>query len=99
MIVLLQPQFSSYALPANLAAAALVPPVTLVGTAAVPLVPLAPALAAIPIAVAGTFAAGVAGIARYFAGLPGAALPWPEGAFGAATMGCSPGCPWRASGS
>ena len=86
VIVLLQPQFSSYALPANLAAAVLVAPVTLVGTAAVPLVLLAPALAAIPIGVAGTFAAGVAGIARYFAALPGAALPWPEGAFGAATM-------------
>jgi len=86
VIVLLQPQFSSYALPANLAAAVLVAPVTLLGTAAVPLVPLAPALAALPVAVAGTFAAGVAGIARYFAALPGAALPWPEGAFDAATM-------------
>ncbi len=86
VIVLLQPQFSSYALPANLAAAALVPPVTLVGTAAVPLVPLAPALAAVPLAVAGAFASGVAGIARCFAALPGAALPWPEGAFGLTTM-------------
>lgn len=86
VIVLLQPQFSSYALPANLAAAALVAPVTLLGTAAVPLVPLVPALAALPIALAGTIAAGVAGIARYFAAMPGAVLPWPEGAFGTATM-------------
>lgn len=86
VIVLLQPQFSSYALPANLAAAALVPPVTLAGTAAVPLVPVLPDLAALPITTAGIFAAGVAGIARYFAGLPGAALPWPEGAFGSGTM-------------
>ncbi|MCX6499778.1 MAG: ComEC/Rec2 family competence protein [Arthrobacter sp.] len=86
VIVLLQPQFSSYALPANLAAAALVAPVTVAGTAAVPLVPLVPGLAALPIAVAGTFATAVAGIARYFAALPGAALPWPEGAYGSATM-------------
>lgn len=86
VIVLLQPQFSSYALAANLAAAAFVAPVTLTGTAAVPLVPLVPDVAALPIAVAGMFADGVAGIARYFAALPGAALPWPEGAFGAATM-------------
>jgi len=86
VIVLLQPQLASYALPANLAAAALVAPVTLLGTAAVPLVPLVPAVAAIPIVIAGTFAAGVAGIARCFAALPGAALPWPEGAFGAGTM-------------
>jgi competence protein ComEC len=85
-IVLLQPQFSSYALPANLAAAALVAPVTLLGTAAVPLVPVLPALAAVPVAVAGSFASAVAGIARYFAALPGAALPWPEGAFGSVTM-------------
>lgn len=86
VIVLLQPQFSSYALPANLAAAVLVPPVTVFGTAAVPIVPLAPALSAMLIAVAGTFAAGVAGIARCFAALPGAALPWPEGALGSSTM-------------
>ena len=85
-IVLLQPQFSTYALPANMAAAILVAPVTLLGTAAVPLVPLAPALAAAPLAIAAAFATGVGAIARFFAGLPGAVLPWPEGAFGAATM-------------
>ncbi|WP_426978060.1 ComEC/Rec2 family competence protein [Pseudarthrobacter sp. O4] len=86
VIVLLQPQFSSYAFAANVAAAALVAPVTLLGTAAVPLVPLAPGLAAVPLAVAAAFAAGVAGIARFFAGLPGAVLPWPEGLFGMTTM-------------
>ena len=86
VIVLLQPQFSSYALPANMAAALLVAPVTLLGTAAVPLVPLAPALAAAPLAIAAAFASGVGAIARFFAGLPGAVLPWPEGAFGSATM-------------
>lgn len=85
-IVLLQPQFSTYALPANMAAAVLVAPVTLLGTAAVPLVPLAPALAAAPLGIAAAFATGVGAIARCFAGLPGAVLPWPEGAFGAATM-------------
>ena len=85
-IVLLQPQFSTYALPANMAAAVLVAPVTLLGTAAVPLVPLAPALAAAPLGVAAAFATGVGAIARFFAGLPGAVLPWPEGGFGAATM-------------
>lgn len=86
VIVLLQPQFSAYALPANLAAAVLVPPVTLLGTAAVPLVPLVPGAAAALMAVAGASAGGVAGIARFFAALPGAALPWPEGIFGLSTM-------------
>jgi competence protein ComEC len=86
VIVLLQPQFSAYALPANLAAAVLVPPVTLLGTAAVPLVPLVPAAAAALMAVAGACAGCVAGLARFFAALPGAALPWPEGSFGLSTM-------------
>ena len=91
-IVLLQPQFSTYALPANMAAAVLVAPVTLLGTAAVPLVPLAPALAAAPLGIAAAFATGVGAIARFFAGLPGAVLPWPEGAFGAATMALFSAC-------
>jgi competence protein ComEC len=86
VIVLLQPQFSSFALLANMVAAPLVAPVTILGTAAVPLVPLAPWAAAVPMAVAGVCAAGVAGVARFFSALPGAALPWPEGPFGAATM-------------
>lgn len=86
VIVLVQPQFSAYALPANLAAAVLVPPVTLLGTASVPLVPLLSGPAAALIALAGVCAAGVAGIARFFAALPGAALPWPEGIFGLCTM-------------
>lgn len=86
VIVLLQPQFAAYALPANLAAALLVPPVTLLGTAAVPLVPLVPGPAMPLMAVAGACAGGVAGVARFFASLPGAALPWPEGFFGLCTM-------------
>lgn len=86
-IVLLQPQLGVYALPANVAAAALVAPVTLLGTAAAALLPAAPAAAAALMAAAAIFAGGVAWIARFFASLPGAALPWPEGAFGAATMG------------
>ena len=86
-IVLLQPQFGAYALPANVSAAALVPPVTLLGTAAAVLLPAVPAAAGLLMAAAAVFAGAVAGTARFFAALPGAALPWPEGAFGAATMG------------
>jgi competence protein ComEC len=86
-IVLLQPQFGTYTLPANVAAAALVAPVTLLGTAAVVLLPALPAAAGLLMAAAAAFAGAVAGVARLFAALPGAALPWPEGAFGAATMG------------
>lgn len=86
VIVALQPQFSSYSLLTNIAAAPFVAPVTILGTIAVPLVPLLPWLAMVPIAVAGASAGIVAAIARFFAGLPGAALPWPEGPRGIATM-------------
>lgn len=86
VIVLLQPQFSTYALVANVVAAPLVAPVTLLGTAAVPLVVLAPWPATVLISVAGTFSAGVAWTARFTASLPGASLAWPEGAFGLVTM-------------
>lgn len=86
-IVLLQPQFGAYTLPANVAAAGLVAPVTLLGTAAAALLPAVPAAAGLLVSAAAFFAGAVAGIARFFAALPGAALPWPEGAFGAATMG------------
>jgi competence protein ComEC len=82
-IVLLQPQFGAYALPANMAAAVLVAPVTLLGTAAAALLPGA---AHVLMACAAASAGAVAGLARFFAGLPGAVLPWPEGAFGVATM-------------
>lgn len=86
VIVALQPQFASYSLLTNITVAPFVAPVTILGTIAVPLVPLLPWLAIVPIAVAGASAATVAAIARFFAGLPGAALPWPEGLTGIATM-------------
>lgn len=86
VIVALQPQFSSYSLITNVAVAPFVAPVTILGTIAVPLVPLFPWLAVVPIAVAGASAEMVAAIARFFAGLPGAALPWPEGLPGIVTM-------------
>ncbi|MGX5717368.1 ComEC/Rec2 family competence protein [Arthrobacter sp. MAHUQ-56] len=86
VIVLLQPQFATYALPANVVASPLVAPVTLLGTAAVPLVVLLPWLATALIAIAGTFSAGVAATARVAAQLPGSALPWPEGVPGLLSM-------------
>nr|WP_240720087.1 ComEC/Rec2 family competence protein [Pseudarthrobacter sp. NamB4] len=84
--MLLQPQFSTYSLLANVIASPLVAPVTLLGTAAVPLVPLAPWAATALIGVAGTFSGGVAATARFTSQLPGASLPWPEGVPGLLTM-------------
>lgn len=86
VIVLLQPQFATYSLVANVVASPLVAPVTLLGTAAVPLVVVLPWGATALIAVAGTFSAGVAATARVAAQLPGSALPWPEGVPGLLSM-------------
>jgi len=86
IIVALQPQFSPYALLANVIAGPLVAPITILGTLAVPLSAIHPWAAAIPIGLAGASASGVAGIARFFAGLPGAALPWAEGPAGIIAM-------------
>ncbi|MGK3648557.1 ComEC/Rec2 family competence protein [Pseudarthrobacter enclensis] len=86
VIILLQPQFSTYALVANVVAAPLVAPVTLLGTAAVPLLVALPWLATALMGAAGIFSGGVAATARFFAGLPGSSLPWPEGVPGMATM-------------
>jgi competence protein ComEC len=63
-----------------------VAPVTLLGTAAVPLTVLAPWAGTVLIAVAGACSAGVAATARFTSQLPGAALPWPEGLPGLLTM-------------
>lgn len=86
VIVLLQPQFATYSLVANVVASPLVAPVTLLGTAAVPLVVVLPWAATALIAVAGTFSAGVAATARTAAQLPGSTLPWPEGVPGLLSM-------------
>lgn len=86
VLVALQPQLSPYALIANVLAGPLVAPVTIMGTLAVPLSVIHPAGAAVPVALAGTSAGMVAGVARFFAGLPGAALPWAEGAPGIVAM-------------
>lgn len=86
VIVLLQPQFATYSLVANVLASPLVTPVTLLGTAAVPLVVLLPWAGTVLIAMAGMFCAGVSAIARFAAQLPGSALPWPEGLPGLLSM-------------
>ncbi|MFJ6534756.1 ComEC/Rec2 family competence protein [Paenarthrobacter sp. NPDC091711] len=87
VIVALQPQFTPYALIANVVAGPLVAPITIFGTVAVPLAVVFPWLAVVPVAVAGGCAGIVAGIARFFAHLPGAALPWAEGPAGGVSHG------------
>ena len=86
VIVLLQPRFATYSLLANVVAAPMVAPVTILGTVAVPLLVLLPWAASALIAVAGSFSEGVAATARFTAQLPGSALPWAEGVPGLLSM-------------
>ncbi|MER2136971.1 MAG: ComEC/Rec2 family competence protein, partial [Arthrobacter sp.] len=86
VLVLLQPSLPAYSLPANIAAAPVVPFVTIAGMAAVLLGQLAPPLDYPLLVSAGVGSGWVAGVARFFAGAPGALLPWLPGPAGAAAM-------------
>nr|WP_281360588.1 ComEC/Rec2 family competence protein [Psychromicrobium silvestre] len=87
VIVLLTPRLTPYALPANILAAPLVSLGTLLGTLALPLLPLLPWLATPLLWLAGLCAGGVVAICRVLAALPGSSLPWLEGAPGAILLG------------
>ncbi|MBF4995249.1 ComEC/Rec2 family competence protein [Arthrobacter gandavensis] len=86
VLILLQPNLPAYSLPANIAAAPAVPFVTIAGMAAVLLGHAAPPLDIPLLLSAGMGAGWVAGVARFFAGAPGALLPWLPGPAGAAAM-------------
>lgn len=86
VIVMLQPQLSLFAVPANLAAAPVVALVTVAGTIGLVLAASFPWVATGCAAVAGLGAWWVGVIARWMAQLPGALLPWPDGPGGVALM-------------
>ncbi|MCA4131385.1 ComEC/Rec2 family competence protein [Arthrobacter sp. M4] len=86
VVVALQPGFSPYALIANVVAAPFVAPITVLGTLAVPVTPLLPWAGHGLLWLAGAATAGVAAVARFFAGLPGSTLPWAEGPVGVFSM-------------
>ncbi|WP_077487893.1 ComEC/Rec2 family competence protein [Sinomonas mesophila] len=86
IVVLIQPQFLTLSLAANVAVAPLVPLVTLAGTLALATGVWCPPAAVACAALGGAAAQGVAAVARAAASVPGAALPWPDGAPGALAM-------------
>jgi len=83
VLVMLQPGLPLYAVLANVAAAPVVPAVTIAGMAAVVLVPVWPWAAAAAVQLAGWLSLWVAFVARTVAAWPAASLPWPEGLPGA----------------
>ncbi|MCY0903745.1 ComEC/Rec2 family competence protein [Arthrobacter sp. H14-L1] len=86
VIVLLQPQLMTYSLPANVAAAPVIALVTMAGTLGLAMVALTPWTAPVLVFLSGAGAAWVAVVAKFFSGLPAAAVPWPQGAAGVSSM-------------
>lgn len=86
VLVLLQPQVSTWAVPANVLAAPLVPLATVAGLLAALLAPWWPALAAVVAWPATAACAWLVGVAGFFGSLPGANPGWPGGAAGALAL-------------
>jgi len=84
--VLLAPSIPVFAVPANLLAEPLAPVATVLGLAGCVLAPLWPTGAAVLAAGAWAPATGIALLARMFAGLPFATVPWPAGGPGAVAV-------------
>ncbi|SEH73623.1 competence protein ComEC [Mycolicibacterium rutilum] len=81
--------FSVVAVAANLAAAPVIPPITIVGTAAAALSPLWPAGAGLLIRFTGPELWWLLGVARWAAGVPGASLTVPSGPAGVVLIALS----------
>ncbi len=86
VLVLLQPEVSLAAVPANLVAEPAVAPATVLGLLACLLGQVWPS-AAVAAAWCGSWATGwIAGVAAVFSAAPGRALPWSQGVGGALTL-------------
>jgi competence protein ComEC len=86
VVVLLTPAVSPYAVPANILAAPVVPPATVLGVGATLLAPWWPGGAEALAAAASWCTAWIALVARVLAALPGAQLAWPGGTGGALAL-------------
>jgi competence protein ComEC len=87
VLILLAPEVPLSGVVANVLAAPAAPVATIVGMIACLLAPVIPPLATLVAAIAWLPSAWIAGVARVSSGLPGALLPWPEGAGGALLLG------------
>jgi competence protein ComEC len=82
VLVLLDPRVSLVAVPANLLAAPALVPATVLGLTATLLAPWAPGASHVVAWAAGVPTGVIAAVARWFAALPGATVPWPGGPVG-----------------
>lgn len=86
VLVLLQPQLPAYGVLANILAAPVVPPATILGVAAALLAPHWPAAAVVLLQPAAWCAEWVATVATTLADLPAAGVAWPTAATAAAAV-------------
>ncbi|WP_102508009.1 ComEC/Rec2 family competence protein [Sanguibacter massiliensis] len=86
VLVLLAPSLATWSLPANVVAAPVVAPTTILGLGATLVAPVSPGAAVRLAALAGHGASWIAGTARTFAAWPGASLPWLPGPAGAGLL-------------
>ncbi|CAN5218793.1 ComEC/Rec2 family competence protein [soil metagenome] len=82
VLILLNPGLPTYGVVANLLAEPAAPIATVLGLIACVLLPLVPAIGQPVALVAWLPAAWIAAVARFFAGLPGANIPWLSGVIG-----------------
>jgi competence protein ComEC len=86
VLILLNPGLPTYGVVANLLAEPAAPIATVLGLIACVLLPFAPAIGQPVAHVAWLPAAWIAAVARFFAGLPGASIPWLSGVVGVALL-------------
>ncbi len=86
VLLMLSPTLPLWGVPANLLAGPAAPLATVLGLIACLLAPLAPPLAAAVATIAWLPASWIAAVASFFAGLPGARMPWPAGPVGIAAL-------------
>lgn len=86
VLLMLSPTLPLWGVPANLLAAPAAPVATVLGLIACLLAPLAPPLAQAVASIAWLPASWIAAVASFFAGLPGARMPWPAGPLGIAVL-------------
>jgi competence protein ComEC len=82
VLLLLAPSIPTYGIVANALAEPAAPLATVLGLLACVTLPVLPGLGGVLTAVAWVPASWIAAVAGFFAGLPGGAIPWPEGPLG-----------------
>lgn len=86
VLILLTPSIPTYGVFANVLAEPAAPVATVLGLVACVVLPVLPAVGQGIATLAWLPAAWIAAVASFFAGLPGAAIPWAQGALGVASI-------------